>query len=161
MKPNRCARCGRVTFLPAVVIGTKPFGRVCARKAGLIEPKRRGRASDAERDSKTMDLFEGGGVGMTRIYIAGPMSGLPDLNYPAFNAMAERLRALSFEVENPAENPPPKCESWLGYMRMAVAQLATCDAVVMLPGWSKSKGACIEHQLAVGLGLEIVEAGNV
>lgn len=98
---------------------------------------------------------------MTRIYIAGPMSGLPDLNYPAFNAMAERLRALSFEVENPAENPPPKCESWLGYMRMAVAQLATCDAVVMLPGWSKSKGACIERQLAVGLGLEIVEAGNV
>ena len=32
---------------------------------------------------------------MTRIYIAGPMSGLPDLNYPAFNAMAERLRALA------------------------------------------------------------------
>ena len=30
---------------------------------------------------------------MTRIYIAGPMSGLPELNYPAFNAMAERLRA--------------------------------------------------------------------
>ena len=94
-----------------------------------------------------------------RIYIAGPMSGLPDLNYPAFNAMAERLRAHGHHVENPAENPPPKCESWLGYMRMAVAQLATCDAVVMLPGWSKSKGACIEHQLAVGLGLEIMEAG--
>ena len=26
-KPNnRCARCVRVTFLPAVVIGTQPFG---------------------------------------------------------------------------------------------------------------------------------------
>lgn len=26
-KPNnRCARCGRVTFSPAVVIGTQPFG---------------------------------------------------------------------------------------------------------------------------------------
>ena len=59
MKPNRCARCGRVTFLPAVVIGTQPFGRVCARKAWLIEPKRRGRASEAERDTKTMELFEG------------------------------------------------------------------------------------------------------
>lgn len=59
-KPNnRCARCGRVTFLPAVVIGTQPFGRVCARKAGLIEAKRRGRSSEAERDTKTMDLFEG------------------------------------------------------------------------------------------------------
>ena len=59
MKPNRCARCGRVTFLPAVVIGTQPFGPVCARKAGLIEPKTRRRASDAERDTRTMDLFEG------------------------------------------------------------------------------------------------------
>ena len=59
MKPNRCARCGRVTFLPAVVIGTQPFGPACARKAGLIEPKRRGRASEAERDARTRDLFEG------------------------------------------------------------------------------------------------------
>ena len=59
-KPNnRCARCGRVTFLPAVVIGNQPFGRVCARKAGLIEAKRRRRASEAERDTKTMELFEG------------------------------------------------------------------------------------------------------
>ena len=58
-KPNsRCARCGRVTFLPAVVIGTQPSGRVCARKAGLIEPKRRRRASEAERDARTRDLFE-------------------------------------------------------------------------------------------------------
>ncbi len=59
MKPNRCARCGRVTFLPAVVIGAQRFGRVCARKAGLVEPKRRRRASEAERDTKTMELFEG------------------------------------------------------------------------------------------------------
>lgn len=59
MRNNRCARCGRVTFLPAVVIGTQPFGRVCARKAGLIEPKRRRRASEAERDTRTHDLFEG------------------------------------------------------------------------------------------------------
>lgn len=60
MKTNRCARCGRVTFLPAVVIGTQPFGPVCARKAGLIEPKRRiRRASEAERDTRTRDLFEG------------------------------------------------------------------------------------------------------
>ena len=59
MKPNRCARCKRVTLLPAVVIGAQRFGRVCARKAGLIEPKRRGRASEAERDTCTRDLFEG------------------------------------------------------------------------------------------------------
>ena len=59
MKPNRCARCKRFTFSPAVVIGDRLFGRVCAKKAGLIEPKRRRRASEAERDTKTMELFEG------------------------------------------------------------------------------------------------------
>lgn len=60
----RCARCGRVTFLPAVVIGAQPFGRVCARKAGLIESKRRAArlfdpASRVQRDTRTMDLFGG------------------------------------------------------------------------------------------------------
>lgn len=59
MKSNRCARCERFTFSPAVVIGGQPFGPVCARKAGLIEPKRRRRASEAERDTRTKDLFEG------------------------------------------------------------------------------------------------------
>lgn len=59
MKSNRCARCERFTFSPAVVIGGQPFGPVCARKAGLIEPKRRRRASEAERDARTKDLFEG------------------------------------------------------------------------------------------------------
>ena len=59
MRNNRCARCGRVTFLPAVVIGNQPFGRVCARKAGLIELKRRRRASEVERDTSTKDLFDG------------------------------------------------------------------------------------------------------
>jgi hypothetical protein len=31
---------------------------------------------------------------MKRIYIAGPMTGLPEFNYPAFNAEAQRLRGL-------------------------------------------------------------------
>ena len=93
---------------------------------------------------------------MKRIYIAGPMTGLPDFNYPAFNCAAERLRGLGFDVENPAENPEPHCGSWLGYMRMAIRQLSHCDGVVLLPGWQNSRGARIEHQLAHQLGLIVV-----
>lgn len=93
---------------------------------------------------------------MTRLYIAGPMSDLPDSNYPAFHAAAAKLRALGYEVENPAENPEPACKSWLGYMRLAIPQVARCDAIVMLPGWAQSRGAKVEHQLAVGLGLPIL-----
>lgn len=98
---------------------------------------------------------------MKRIYIAGPMTGLPDFNYPAFNTAAERLRALGFDVENPAENPEPHCGSWLGYMRMAIRQLAQCDGVALLPGWQESRGARIEHQLATQLGLTVVPASAI
>lgn len=92
----------------------------------------------------------------TRIYIAGPMTGLPDFNYPAFHAEAARLRALGFHVENPAENPAPACGSWEGFMRLAIAQLVSCDAIWLLPGWSASRGARIEHGLAVQLRLAVI-----
>lgn len=87
------------------------------------------------------------------------MTGLPDFNYPAFNAEAARLRALGFHVENPAENAAPSCGSWAGYMRLAIAQLVTCDAICLLPGWSASRGASIEHDLAVHLGLAVMYQG--
>ncbi len=45
------------------------------------------------------------------IYISGPMSGLPECNYPAFNAAAAHLRALGYSVENPAENPDPDTDT--------------------------------------------------
>lgn len=98
---------------------------------------------------------------MKRIYIAGKMSGLPDLGYPAFNAEAARLRALSYEVENPAENPEPPCKSWQGYMRLAIAQLITCDTLALLPGWEDSRGAIVERSLARELGMRIVDAHEV
>ncbi len=90
-----------------------------------------------------------------RIYVAGPMTGHPELNFPAFHAAAAELRALGHHVENPAEiNADPKAQ-WLDCMRMDIARLVTCDAVYLLPGWEKSRGAKVEHGLAVGLGLQV------
>lgn len=91
-----------------------------------------------------------------RLYLAGPMTGLPDFNYPAFAREAALYRLAGFAVENPAENPVPPCRSWLGYMRTAIGQLARCDVVAMLPGWENSRGACVEHRLAMGLGLRVI-----
>ena len=92
---------------------------------------------------------------MNRIYLAGPMSGLPLYNYPAFNAAAAQLRVMGYHVENPAENPEQP--SWAHYMRLAIGQLVTCDTVVLLPGWRKSKGARVERWLAKLLQIEIRE----
>ena len=98
---------------------------------------------------------------MKRIYLAGKMSGLPDLGYPAFNAEAARLRALGYHVENPAENPEPSCGRWLAYMRAAVTQLVTCDAIALLDGWQDSRGACVERTLADGLGMDVYRAKQI
>lgn len=93
-----------------------------------------------------------------RIYVAGPMTGHPDLNFPAFHAAAAELRALGYHVENPAEINADPSAQWLDCMRADIARLVTCDAVHMLPGWEKSRGAKVEHGLAVGLGLQVIYA---
>lgn len=96
-----------------------------------------------------------------KIYIAGPMTGIEDFNYPAFHAEAGRLRAIGHDVLNPAENPVPPCGTWTGYMRMALRQLVECECVVLLPGWIDSKGAVIERNLAQALGMPVRVASEV
>ncbi|UZV40248.1 hypothetical protein Acica_43 [Acidovorax phage Acica] len=93
-----------------------------------------------------------------RIYVAGPMTGLPELNFPAFHAAAAALRAEGHHVENPAEINADPTAQWLDCMRMDIARLVTCDAVYMLPGWQNSRGALVEHTLATGLGLQVLHA---
>ncbi len=90
-----------------------------------------------------------------RIYVAGPMTGLPESNYPAFNAAAAILREQGFDVVNPAENNLPADSTWQDYMRVALRQEVACDVVFLLPGWKRSRGARIEHHVARGLGLEV------
>ena len=100
-----------------------------------------------------------------RIYLAGPMSGLPDNNYPAFNAEAARLRALGYTVENPAENPEPVSligePAWTDYMRLAIAQLVTCHVIALLPGWANSRGAHMEREIAWKLRMRVLMAAEV
>lgn len=93
---------------------------------------------------------------MSKIYVAGPMTGLPQSNYPAFHTEAARLRAMGHEVLNPAENPAPPCGTWAGYMRMALAQLLQCETIRMLPGWENSDGSKLEIYNARHLGMTII-----
>lgn len=92
-----------------------------------------------------------------RVYLSGPMNGLPEFNYPAFNDKASELRARGWHVENPAENPAPPCGAWNMYMRMALWQLLSCEAIYLLPGWENSRGACVEYSIAQTLGMEVIE----
>ena len=92
-----------------------------------------------------------------RLYIAGPMSGLPDFNHPAFHQAAADLRAAGYIVTNPAENGLPIDSPWIDHMRRDITlMMARANAVALLPGWAQSRGARAEVRLARGLGWPVM-----
>jgi len=114
-----------------------------------------------------------------KIYVAGPMRGIPEFNFPAFDAATAQLREAGHEVFNPAEKDNERhgkdisagntegCEKKAaeehGFnLRVALGDdlawiCAHADAVVLLPGWEKSKGAFAEAATARALGLQLTE----
>jgi hypothetical protein len=96
---------------------------------------------------------------VTRLYVCGPMSGLPDFNYPAFDGAALRLKHRGYEVENPTENQQDdtsRVPLWQQFMRLGLAQLVRCDGVALLDGWGASRGASLEVFVANQLGLTVM-----
>jgi hypothetical protein len=83
------------------------------------------------------------------------MTGLPDLNFPAFHAAAAALRARGWEVVNPAEINPDSSLPWHECMRADIKALCDCDFIVLMPGWERSQGAALELHIAQRLLLEV------
>lgn len=87
-----------------------------------------------------------------KVYLSGPMTGLPEMNYPAFMEAANRLRACGFEIYNPAEWEQHN-NNGVFNLNIAFADYCTyiarvADGVVTLPGWENSPGATAEVALA-------------
>lgn len=102
------------------------------------------------------------------VYVAGPMSGLPDWNFPAFHDAAKVLRDLGYEVVNPAEcednlNPDGTGKPWDVCLRNDIVNMLTegCSELVMLDGWTASRGARLEHHIAKELGLKVRDYWDV
>lgn len=98
---------------------------------------------------------------MKRIYLSGPMTGIPEHNFPAFNAEAKRLRALGYDVVNPVDINPDPSTSWHECLRNDLTAMLTCDALALLDNWYGSAGAHLEMQVAHRVGIEIVIAADV
>lgn len=98
---------------------------------------------------------------MKRVYLSGPMSGLPDHNFPAFNAEAARLRALGYDVVNPVDINPDPGTPWHECLRHDLAALLTCDTLALLPGWQGSTGAHLEMHVAHRIAMPIVIAREI
>ncbi len=90
-----------------------------------------------------------------RVYVAGPMTGLPEFNFPAFNAESAALRAQGLSVLNPAEHGIVEGAEWADYLRHDIAGLVSCERIHLLQGWEKSKGARLEFHIATELGMAV------
>jgi Ulp1 family protease len=109
------------------------------------------------------------------------MRGIPEFNYPAFNAVAHCLRQDGHYVFNPAEEDIYRTGvdvskgNEKGCLKQAAKEhgfslraalkedlefiCLEANCIYMLPGWEKSLGANAEHRTAIALqseGMEIV-----
>lgn len=116
---------------------------------------------------------------MTKVYLAGPMSGIPQFNFPAFFEAAACLRRHGYEVVSPAEidNEEDKgaalrspdgisvvrtdgvSKTWGDFLSRDVKLLADTGikGIVFLPNWQKSKGAKLEAFVGLLLGFNFWE----
>lgn len=100
-----------------------------------------------------------------KFYLAGPMSGYAQFNFPLFYKVTEQLRGVGMDIISPAEldakegvaeealastdgNPEVTSLSWADLLARDVKLIADkhdgVHGIVFLPQWSKSRGARLE-----------------
>lgn len=104
---------------------------------------------------------------MKPLYLAGPMSRLPQSNFPAFDAAAAELRRAGLEIISPAEmddpetrqaalNNEPLPTTWGSMLGRDIQVIADqCDGIIFLKGWTESLGARLEAFAALCAGKTI------
>jgi Domain of unknown function (DUF4406) len=110
-----------------------------------------------------------------KLYLAGPMRGLPYFNFPEFDRVTAALRAKGHFVFNPAErdrihygndvanaagSEEQAIKTHCFDLRCALHDdlafiCAEADGIVLLPGWQRSMGALAEHAVARALRLQV------
>lgn len=119
-----------------------------------------------------------------KAYLAGPMTNRPHFNFPAFDDAAATLRAEGHEILSPAEMDDPATRKaalassdgaprsapgcWEDFLArdLQIVCDPSVEAVIVLEGWEKSKGARFETDVARRLnkpvlawpGLRLVDA---
>ena len=105
-----------------------------------------------------------------KIFISGPMRGIPYYGFPAFDEAKAAFEAVGFEVVTPADLDRaigfdamslPDATDWnaeagldiRAAMRRNIEALLDCDGVVLLTGWWQSAGCLVERIIAARCGM--------
>jgi hypothetical protein len=111
---------------------------------------------------------------MSYYYLAGPMRGIPEFNFPAFKEAAYVLRKHKIHVVSPAEKDEQEGFDWSGTtgsqadldaqsfnIAVTLAQdielvaAPLCQGVICLEGWENSSGARAETAFAWAIGKKV------
>lgn len=98
-----------------------------------------------------------------RVYLAGPMTGYPEFNATGFAEGERYAKSQGWDVASP-QNTDPAHEGlcpdgdrhttdagshpYPCWIKASLRMMLDCDAVLMLPGWEKSRGARLERSVA-------------
>lgn len=110
---------------------------------------------------------------MLKIYVSGPITGIPEANRQEFEDAAKMVQAAGAWPLIPHDIDPDhlgRCipdgkreasgHTYPCHLRADVLVMLTCDAVLMLPGWEQSHGARQEHNIAAVCGVPIHYMGD-
>ena len=91
-----------------------------------------------------------------RVYISGGITGIPNYQERFKNAETMLYNKGHYPV-NPCnvDAVMPPNSTWEDYVEVDLAILRRCEAIYMLYGWEKSKGARREIAQAVEMGIPI------
>ena len=90
-----------------------------------------------------------------KIYISGKITGIEDQAPAMFERAEAMLNENGYEAVNPMKLPHQHDKSWHSFMREDIKALCDCDEIYMLENWMDSKGAIIEHTMAIYLGIKV------
>ncbi len=82
------------------------------------------------------------------VFISGPITGV-ERYWEPFERAEENLQADGFIALSPAHLPLVMAHE--RYMRICFSMIESADAVLFLPGWSKSKGSQLEYYFCEGI----------
>lgn len=99
-----------------------------------------------------------------KIYLSGPITGMPVLNRPNFTALRDELVSMGYSsnyIVLPHElfdTIDVNSFQWEDYMKVCLRELLDCELLLTLPDWHHSKGANLEVHIARSLNIPVCDA---
>ena len=89
-------------------------------------------------------------------YVAGKITGLPRADVKGkFDTISHQLMNMGYHVVEPV-GVTDDSKPWDDAVRSDIKKMLECDEVHLLPDWQDSKGAQLERDIALHLGMQVV-----